>query len=68
MNPKQAIESLEYLINNQKTVTTEKIKKPVEVLRYYSKMLESDNKKLRNRVKRQKDALRRLNDDNNTRT
>lgn len=64
MNPRQAVEMLEYLVTNQKTVVTGKLKEPVEALKYYNKILQSDNNKLRKRIKRQQNALRRLNGEN----
>lgn len=59
MNPKQARQSLEYILANQKTVSTIKIDKAVRSTLNHNKMLESDNRKLRKRIQRQRVVLRR---------
>lgn len=61
MNPKQAIETLKHLIDNQKTVVTRKLTEPMEVLENQYRFMKKENDKLRNKVKRQQNALRRLN-------
>jgi len=63
MNHKQARQSLEYIIDNQKTVSISKIDKSVRATLNHNKMLESDNRKLRKKIQRQRNVLRRYEDD-----
>lgn len=60
MKPKQAIKHLEFIAENQQTVSTNRIKDMVQVISSHQKMLEKDNRRLRRRIKRQRKALRRI--------
>jgi len=63
MNHKQARKSLEYIIDNQKTVSISKIDKAVRATLNHNKMLQSDNRKLRKKIQRQRVVLRRYEDE-----
>lgn len=61
MDSRKARGSLQFIIDNQKTVTTAKLYEHVDILFKHINMLERDNKKLRRRIKRQKGTLNRIN-------
>ena len=60
MNHKQARATLQYILHNQKTVSTSKIRGPVETVVHHNRMLEVDNRKLRKKIKRQKHVINRM--------
>src|SRR5699024_11477799 len=60
MNHKQARSTLQYILHNQKTVSTSKIRGPVETVVHHNRMLEVDNRKLRKKIKRQKHVINRM--------
>jgi len=60
MKPKQALKHLQFIVDNQQSVSTSRLKKLVKVIGDHQKMLERDNKRLRKRIKRQRKALKRL--------
>lgn len=60
MKPKQALKHLQFIVDNQQSVSTSRLKKLVKVIGDHQKMLERDNKRLRKRIKRQRKALNRL--------
>jgi len=60
MKPKQAIKHLQFIVDNQKSVSTSRLKDLITVVSSHQKMLERDNKRLRKRIKRQRKALNRL--------
>jgi len=60
MKPKQALRQLEFIVHDQKSVSTSRLKRLVKVIGNHQKMLERDNKRLRKRIKRQRKALNRL--------
>jgi len=63
MKPKQALQYLEYILENQKTVSISKVEKPIKITLNHNKMLESDNRKLRKKIQRQRTLLRRYEGD-----
>lgn len=63
MNPHQALKHINFIIDTQKTVSTSKLKELVQAVSSHNKMLYVDNKDLRKRIKRQRVALRGMNDD-----
>lgn len=52
MKPNRASQHLQFIVDNQKTVSTERIRKMVDILVEHNKMLEVDNKRLRRRIKK----------------
>lgn len=64
MDSRQARRSLQFIIDNQKTVTTTKLHDHVDVLFQHLNMLDRDNKKLRRQIKRQRVVLNKFNEDN----
>jgi len=68
MNHNEAKQQLQHALKNQQTISIPKLKKLLESLNLDSRSdqsmreLRRQNKRLRKKVERQKDALRRLND------
>lgn len=62
MKPKHAIKHLQLIADSQKTISTNKLQSLVNLAAAYTKMLETDNKKLRRKIKRQRVVLRKQED------
>lgn len=68
MNQNQAKQQLQHALDNQQTISTSELKKLLESINLDSRSeqsiraLRKQNKKLRKRIERQKNALRRFND------
>ena len=62
MKPHQALKHIQFIVENQQSVSTSRLKELIKVVASHQKMLEKDNKRLRNRIKRQRKALNRLED------
>jgi len=60
VKPRQALKHLEFIVDNQQSVSTSRLKDLIKVISDHQKMLEKDNKRLRNRINRQRKALNRL--------
>lgn len=60
MKPRQALRMLEFIVHDQKSVSTSRLKDLLNVIAPHQKMLERDNHLLRKRVARQRRTLRRL--------
>jgi len=54
MKPNKAMQHLQFIVDNQKTVNTGKIKEMVDVVVSHNKMLQVDNNRLRKKIKRMK--------------
>ena len=62
MNHKKAYSALWYIINNQKTVSTAKIKKEIQFILGENKMLKADNRSQRKKVKKLQHQVKRMED------
>jgi len=58
MKPKQALDELEPLTKDKNAVTTKRFRKCYQVISGHIKMLEKDNRKLRNQNKNYRRRLR----------
>jgi len=57
LEPKKAINHLWFIIDNQQTVSTSKLKKIASTLSAHQRMLEVDNRRLRRRIKKQREVI-----------
>lgn len=52
MKPNKATQHLQFIVDNQKTVSTERIKEMVDVVVSHNNMLQVDNNRLRKKIRR----------------
>lgn len=62
MEPKKAINHLWFIVDNQQTVSTSRLKKIVSTLSAHQRMLEVDNRRLRRRIKKQREIINQYED------
>ena len=52
MKPNKAMQHLQFVVDTQKTVSTNKIKDMVDVVVSHNKMLQKDNSRLRKKIRK----------------
>jgi len=60
VKPKHAIKHLRFLVDSQQTISTNRLEKITHKLASHQKMLETDNKRLRERIKDLRKSNKRL--------